>query len=204
MKRAFTLMEVNLAVFIMAVGVLAMVGLYPLGFRETSHAREDIAAAAMADAVLNPLVGALSSTNMLWSQWIKICDGNGGNPKVLPDGKGWMGYCRSETEQRPLSFSAICTKADEVINVIQRAYSASSGQGDAASGTDGARTMAKALGEMCYAVVASYATKTSEDGDTVPDYSTITLCLRACRHPMQLFTQPVFYTEVHFQGDPTK
>jgi Tfp pilus assembly protein PilV len=34
-RLGFTLMEVNLAVFIMAVGVLAMVSLYPLAFRES-------------------------------------------------------------------------------------------------------------------------------------------------------------------------
>ena len=35
MRQAFTLMEVNLAIFIMAAGVLGMVSLYSLGFRES-------------------------------------------------------------------------------------------------------------------------------------------------------------------------
>ena len=34
-KFGFTLMEVNLAIFIMAVAILGMVALYPLGFRES-------------------------------------------------------------------------------------------------------------------------------------------------------------------------
>ena len=94
-KRGFTLMEVNLAVFIMAVGVMAMVALYPLGFRENQQSREDVAAADMADAVLNPLVAALSWTNMTWSAWKEICRENSrGVPEVLPDtgSGGWYGY----------------------------------------------------------------------------------------------------------------
>jgi hypothetical protein len=68
-KKAFTLIEVNLAIFIMAGGVLAMISLYSLGFRESRQSREDVAASAMADAILNPLVVALSSRDLTWSQW---------------------------------------------------------------------------------------------------------------------------------------
>ena len=45
-RRGFTLMEVNLAIFIMAVAVLGMVALYPLGFRESEQSRDDVVAAA--------------------------------------------------------------------------------------------------------------------------------------------------------------
>ena len=45
-KSGFSLMEVNLAVFIMATGVLAMVSLYPLAYRENSQSVEDVKAAA--------------------------------------------------------------------------------------------------------------------------------------------------------------
>jgi Tfp pilus assembly protein PilV len=68
-KKAFTLIEVNLAIFIMAGGVLAMISLYSLGFRESRQSREDVASAALADSVLNPLVVALSSRDLTWSQW---------------------------------------------------------------------------------------------------------------------------------------
>lgn len=34
-RMGFTLMEVNLAIFIMAVGLLAMVAVYPLAYRES-------------------------------------------------------------------------------------------------------------------------------------------------------------------------
>ena len=42
---AFTLIEVNLAMLIMAGGILSVVGLYALGFRENRQGREDVAAA---------------------------------------------------------------------------------------------------------------------------------------------------------------
>ena len=47
-RAAFTLMEVNLAIFIMAVGVLAMTSLYPLGFREGVMSLSDVTAAQTA------------------------------------------------------------------------------------------------------------------------------------------------------------
>ena len=34
-------MEVNLAIFIMAVGLLAMVALYPLAYRENRQSKDD-------------------------------------------------------------------------------------------------------------------------------------------------------------------
>ena len=63
MRRAFTLVEVNLAIFIMATGVLGMVSLYSLGFRENRQSEEDVASAGLADAVFAPLVAGLSATD---------------------------------------------------------------------------------------------------------------------------------------------
>ena len=60
-KSGFTLMEVNLAVFIMAAGVLAMISLYPLAYRENSQSVEDVKAAAYADAAFNQIAGVLSA-----------------------------------------------------------------------------------------------------------------------------------------------
>ena len=84
MKRAFTLIEVNLAILVMAGGILSVVGLYSLGFRENRQSAEDVAAAAYADAVLSPLVMALSSTNVTWRQF--------SNMKSYPDDTGWAAY----------------------------------------------------------------------------------------------------------------
>ena len=48
-RRGFTLIEVNLAMFVMAVGTLGLVSLYSLGYRENQQSNEDVQAAAVAD-----------------------------------------------------------------------------------------------------------------------------------------------------------
>ena len=72
MKRAFTLIEVNLAIMVMAVGILGIISLYAFGFREERQSREDVASAAYADAVMGPLVTALTATNVKWSAFRKL------------------------------------------------------------------------------------------------------------------------------------
>ena len=39
MKKAFTLMEINLAILIMATGILSMISLYSLGVTQSSQSR---------------------------------------------------------------------------------------------------------------------------------------------------------------------
>ena len=87
MKKGFTLLEINLAVMIMAGGVLSVLGLYGLGYREKRQSREDVAAAAYADAVLSPLVMALSATNATWSSFNSIDN--------YPGNNGWGEYIDS-------------------------------------------------------------------------------------------------------------
>lgn len=65
-------MEVNLAILIMAGGILSIVGLYSLGFRENRQSTEDVAGAAYADYVLSPLIMAASATNITWSTFNSI------------------------------------------------------------------------------------------------------------------------------------
>ena len=70
MRRfGFTLIEVNLAMFIMAMGTLGLVSLYAFGYRENQQSNEDVRAAAVAEMHLNAMIAALSSTNMTWSAW---------------------------------------------------------------------------------------------------------------------------------------
>ncbi len=88
LRKAFTLMEVNLAILIMAGGILSIVGLYSLGFRENSQSAEDVASAAYADAVLSPLVAALSSTNIQWTVFRDI--------QSAPDESGWGAYFNND------------------------------------------------------------------------------------------------------------
>ena len=87
MKKAFTLMEVNLAILIMAGGILSILGLYSLGYRENRQSREDVASAAYADAVISPLVMALSATNLKWSSFKKLGS--------YPSEAGWKEYINS-------------------------------------------------------------------------------------------------------------
>lgn len=84
MKKAFTLIEVNLAMLIMAGGILSVVGLYAFGFRENRQGREDVSAAAFADAVMSPLVMAMSSTNITWNSFKREFN--------FPNEKGWGAY----------------------------------------------------------------------------------------------------------------
>lgn len=65
MKKAFTLMEVNLAIGILALGIMSIISLYSFSYREGSQSNEDVAAAAYAEAVLSQLTMALSSTNCI-------------------------------------------------------------------------------------------------------------------------------------------
>jgi len=96
-KCAFTLIEVNLAMLVMAGGILSIVGLYSLGFRENRQSTEDVAGAAYADAVLSPLVMALSATNVTWRQFSEM--------RNYPDDNGWAAYFDSngQVTQNPES-----------------------------------------------------------------------------------------------------
>lgn len=87
LRKAFTLMEVNLAIMIMAGGILSIVSLYSLGYRENRQSREDVSGAAFADAVISPLVMAASSPNLKWSVFKTIQS----NPQ-----NGWKGYLDSK------------------------------------------------------------------------------------------------------------
>lgn len=91
MKRAFTLVEVTLAMGIMSVGVLSLVGLYSYGYREANQSRQDVGATALADIVLAQLAAAASATNVTWSAFKSL-----GN---YPDDSGW-GYFVDENTGR--------------------------------------------------------------------------------------------------------
>ena len=95
MKRAFTLIEVNLAIMVMAVGVLGIISLYAFGFREERQSREDVASAAYADAVMGPLVTALTATNVKWSVFRRLPDS--------PGEQGWGHYLQNRTTGKVVS-----------------------------------------------------------------------------------------------------
>jgi len=99
MQKAFTLIEVNLAILVMAGGILSVVVLYSLGFRESRQSREDLASAAYADAVLGPLVGVLSdrSEEMKWSTFDNLCGAPDSETGLATRPKGgWGGFLNSD------------------------------------------------------------------------------------------------------------
>lgn len=203
LQRAFTLIEVNLAIFIMAGGVLAMISLYSFGFRESRQSREDVAAAALAEQVLNPLVVALSSRNMTWTQWRNLGFGTvsagsgtsstGARVQVLPAGgsrSGWLAY----VETRGSGEDTKCFVPTDPENKARGVYNALIGAN--ADGWSLPGSVSTPEG-MTYALVASRESANSP---------VISLAVRCVRRNLRntLMAQPVFATEVHFQGDPSK
>jgi len=188
LRGAFTLMEVNLAIFIMAVGVLGMVSLYSLSYSESRHSEEDVASAAFADAFLAPLAEGLSSTNMTWQNWCSAvqgvnsdaCDGlapQSGNKK------GWAAYVRRVDDNNDGNYESFVVD-NGCNNIADRVYS------------DMLRNVPSEFrasppnidGNYSYALVAT------RKG------AVISLAFRASRRKAALMSQPVYYTEVHFQG----
>jgi len=205
LQRAFTLIEVNLAIFIMAGGVLAMISLYSLGFRESRQSREDVASAALADEVLNPLVIALSSRKMKWSEWRRIGfesvnagDGTkaSGDVQVLPgggrDGSGWLAYVETRGTGRNTKYYVPADPKGKANKVYEKLINPSSDKDVWHGSLPKTPTMPAG---MTYALVASRENETSP---------VITLAVRCVRNNLRntLMAQPVFSTEVHFQGDP--
>ena len=188
MRRGFTLVEVNLAIFIMAAGVLAMVSLYSLGMRESRQSVEDVAVAGYADAVFAPLVAKLSATNMTWQGWTsigrtpqgegdKVCDG------VTQGGKGWADYVQkvgSDASGLYRVDSGCTAKAQQAFQEIASA----SLKGSPSLSI----TWPTLPSEYFYGLVAT------RKG------ATISLAFRASRRRDALMSQPVYYTEVHYQG----
>ena len=181
-RRGFTLIEVNLAMFVMAVGTLGLVSLYTLGYRESQQSSEDVQAAAVADKILNSMVAALSSTNMTWSAW----EGIGTVPQ-----QGWLEYVNesgqgqsinndsevnnSETSFRPVSKSQANSLAAQAFN---KAISASSSSASF-----------DPQGMACGVVIC-------QNGPTC------SIAVRCARRAATLVYQPLYYTEVYFQGLP--
>ena len=184
LHRAFTLMEVNLAIFIMAVGVLGMVSLYSLGYGENRQSEEDVASAGYADAFLAPLVAGLSATNMTWNAW---CDAV---PDVTSDAcnglypnNGWRNYVRKIDDNNDGNYEAFIVEsgcnssADGVYDKIK-------------SHVPSEWRVNKPTIDPNY----SYALVATRKGGV------ISLAFRASRRRSQLMSQPVYYAEVHFQG----
>ena len=183
-RSAFTLMEVNLAIFIMAVGVLGMVSLYSLGFRESRQSEEDVASAGIADAFFAPLVAGLSATNMTWSGWCNaVPDVSSDSCNGLAPQNGWASYVTRMDADNNGSYETFRVNAgwqglangvfSKIVGQVPSEYRGS---------------LPSVVSDYCYGLVAT------RKG------STISLAFRASRRREALMSQPVYYTEVHFQG----
>ena len=187
-RLGFTLMEVNLAMFIMATGTLGLIGLYSFGYRENQQSNEDVQAAAVAQMHLNAMVAALSSTNMTWDAW----QGIGIQPS-----KGWGEYAGDDTDSgfspndgldqaRPPNREGCNGVARSVFNMVVGApeseFSASFDPQNLAVGI----VVTPGRGGRTYSVA-----------------------VRCGRRAATLVYQPLYYSEVYFQGlipenDPKK
>jgi type II secretory pathway pseudopilin PulG len=170
MKRAFTLIEVNLAIMVMAVGILGIISLYALAYREERQSREDVASAAYADAVMGPLVTALTATNVTWSNFKKI-------QKYPSD--GWLSYIADKeigrVEKDP------DTRARAV-------YSSAIGSLSAGFNASWPVTSKEQVGNLKAALVI------------IRDGAIVRISFRAVDKENFLFAAPLYYTEARFQG----
>jgi len=181
MKRAFTLIEVNLAMLIMAGGILSIVGLYSFGFRENRHSREDVAATTLADSVISPLVMAISATNLKWSVFRQ--------EKNFPNANAWGDYLNRSlgiVTQDPQS------KAESVFSQTM-SWISGAAEGPLNAETAFPSAVMNGTGMRCGLVV-------QHDEDS----AVVRISFRATRHPGELLAMPLFYTEVRFQGLPDK
>lgn len=82
--KGFTLIEVELSLLTLSMGVLGVISLYSLGFRESGFAREEMRATAAAEGAMSRIVSTLSDTNLSWRVWQDIA--SSGDLSGLADG----------------------------------------------------------------------------------------------------------------------
>ena len=188
----FTLMEVNLAIFIMAAGVLAMVSLYPLGYRENQQSKDDVKAAAAADAVLNQIRGALSSRAIEWQDWENAMKSAVNSTGTGSGSGGWAAYCETGNGYVPKKKGSINSKAKNVFSAL-------------VSPLKGTKPQWPLNNDYVCAVVAQPGRVRIPSGsssvESYEDWSRVAISLRVSRNAGALFAQPIYFTEIHFQGD---
>ena len=92
---AFTLVEVNIALLLIAFALFALISLFPVGLRQSDQSHSDTIQAAFADQVLTALrANAAAVTN--WNDWKTLADGKllgvydatDPSPLMVPAGAG--------------------------------------------------------------------------------------------------------------------
>lgn len=166
-------MEVNLAILIMAGGILSIVGLYSLGFRENKQSGEDVASSAYAEAVISPLVMAFSATNVTWESFSKI--------DRASDSYGWMRYLKDD--------GSLISNPD---NEARQAFTESVGALQVKGGS-----------KFSAAWPSSYSSSDWVAGLVVlhdVGSSVVRIGFRASKQKGTILSAPLYYTEVRFQG----
>ena len=175
MRRAFTLMEINLAMLIMATGVLAVVGLYSMGFRESQQSTDDVASAAYAEAVISPLVRYFSDTNMTWDTFKNL--------KSQPSDYGWRDYLETK------SGNNIGVRSG-TLGVAQSAFGSY-----AHAQTSYAHAQTSWPSSAAGGLKAAGLVILHDENSAV-----VRIGFRAAESDDKLMAAPLYYTEVRFQG----
>lgn len=192
MKRfGFTLIEVNLAMFVMALGTLGLVGLYAFGYRENQQSNEDVRAAAVAEATMNAMIAALSSTNMTWSNWMSLR--GAGDIGCRPE-KGWGEYANDGT-----------TAGGVVSNDGTENYTPVSDPSSIARTQVFAPVMNAAGKSMNFddegMAVGMVLVPVYAPGDNTRQHPrAYSIAVRCGQRPATLLYQPLYFAEVAFQG----
>ena len=191
-------MEVNLAIFIMAVGLLAMVALYPLAFRESRQSQDDVKGAAAADCVLNMLTASLSSRNNTWDDWeSKINQAINATGTAVRRG-GWLAYCDEEKVENQDAYTYIPKSRREIKSLREQVFAALTGV------NRNYKPSWPVDSELVCAIVAQWGRMPVLNGSQVrmeDDHSRVSIAVRVSRRANELMGQPLYYTEIHFQGD---
>ena len=176
-RSGFTLMEVTLAMGIMAMGTLGLVGLYAFGYRENQQSNEDVQAAAVAEMHLNAMIAALSSTNMTWSAWRGI----GAQPN-----EGWGYYAGDGSNGGIAQNDGMADVNPPDKGSCNSAASSAFGKVMSAAGFNASFD---AQGMTVGIVIVPSA-----------DYRTYSVSVRCGKRAGTLVYQPLYYSEVCFQG----
>lgn len=174
MKKGFTLIEVTLAMGIMAVGVLSVVGLYSFGYKESAQSREDVGATAVADAVLSQLTMAITSTNLRWQTFKTL--------RSYPSAEGW-GEFIDRTTGRVTQDPTARAKSDFA------SFLGALGVQDC--DTAFPQAALDATGLKCGLVILH---------DENENPAIVRIGFRAMKQHAQLLSAPLFYTEAKFMG----
>lgn len=177
MRKAFTLIEVNLAMLIMATGILTIVGLYAFGYRESRQSREDVAATALADTIVSQVVSVLGSSDLKWSVFKDIPN--------IPE-EGWTEYFDENTG----------LVKDDPTNRARSVFSQIMSQAKSA-GVNSTVDLSLPQAAIDKAGMMWGLVITHKKGSPL-----VGVAFRATKQPGTLLAMPLYYCEVRFQGDP--